>query len=443
MNSSAYIFGQLSSGYTQYPDESTSSLIFQKFYLNAKATTQIAIHRDGDLMYYAYIRKLDTNKYLGLCVLLNGIEATHFDGIFSFFEGVVSNLLTKGYLIKFDEFGNIIPNTERLYMKREEVEIVIATLVHGFDNNRFVFKKLPSINYSVNKDSIKEFTIKDNQEDIIKSSHTNGFTYVYKSEGFNTAQMNSYQGVLSKISKENDSLKKENEQLKDEITKVKQQKKQFQYVILLFIAIIGCCIGIYWLNDSLNSTQNELEEANNTILSKEAVINEKSTEISGLKSQIGELQSSLSNEKKQREKTENELESLRNSISSSIPLLITDIEIANVYNDGTFETNYGNIIYASNSMYLKPRITYTGIRNGDNITLYAKLYGISGTLQKGSSSPNGYTFSSSFTISEGNENTYHMSGWGGSSKGFWSRGTYRYEIWYGNMCLASKTFTLY
>lgn len=443
MNSSAYIFGQLSSGYTQYPDESTSSLIFQKFYLNAKATTQIAIHRDGDLMYYAYIRKLDTNKYLGLCVLLNGIEATHFDGIFSFFEGVVSKLLTKGYLIKFDEFGNIIPNTERLYMKREEVEIVIATLVHGFDNNRFVFKKLPSINYSVNKDSIKEFTIKDNQEDIIKSSHTNGFTYVYKSEGFNTAQMNSYQGVLSKISKENDSLKKENEQLKDEITKVKQQKKQFQYVILLFIAIIGCCIGIYWLNDSLNSTQNELEEANNTILSKEAVINEKSTEISGLKSQIGELQSSLSNEKKQREKTENELESLRNSISSSIPLLITDIEIANVYNDGTFETNYGNIIYASNSMYLKPRITYTGIRNGDNITLYAKLYGISGTLQKGSSSPNGYTFSSSFTISEGNENTYHMSGWGGSSKGFWSRGTYRYEIWYGNMCLASKTFTLY
>ena len=443
MNSSAYIFGQLSSGYTQYPDESTSLSLFQNFYSNAKATTQIAIHRDGDLMYYAYIRKLEQNKYLGLCVLLNGIMATHFEGMFSFFESVISNLVTKGYLIKFDEYGNLISNTERLYMKREEVELVTETLIHGFDNGKFNYTKLPPVDYAVNINSIKEFSIKDNSSEILRSSHTNGFTYIYKSEGFNTAQLDSYQGVLSKISKENDSLKKENCDLKDENTKIRRQKKQFLYVILLCIAVIGCGVGIYFLNDSLNVAQNELELANNTIISKNAVIDEKNTKISEQNSQINNLKTSLADEKELREQTEKNFEEFKNSFSYSIPVLITDIEIANVYSDGTIETNYGSSIYASNSMYLKPQIKYTGIREGESITLYAKLYGISGSLQKGSSSPNGYTFSNSLTISEGNDNVFQMSGWGGSNKGFWSRGSYRYEIWYGNMCLRSKTFTLY
>ena len=134
---------------------------------------------------------------------------------------------------------------------------------------------------------------------------------------------------------------------------------------------------------------------------------------------------------------------MKSSISSSIPMLITDIEIANVYNGGSIETNYGGSIYSSNSMYLKPRITYTGIRTSESITLYAKLYGISGTLQTGNSSPSGYTFSDNVTVSSGSGNTYELKGWGGSNKGFWSRGTYRYEIWYGNVCLRAKTFTLH
>ncbi len=443
MNSSAYIFGQLSSGYTQYPDESASLSIFNSFYSNAKAVTQIAIHRDGNLMYYAYIRKLENSKYLGLCVLLNGVMVTHFDGMFSFFESIISNLVTKGYLIKFDEYGNLIPNTERLYMKREEVELVTESLIHGFDNGQFNYKKLPPEDYAVNKNSIKEFSVKDDTSDILKSSHTNGFTYIYKSEGYNTAQMNSYQGILSKLNKENDSLKKENNELKNENSKIRQQKKQFQYVILLFIAVIGCGIGLLLLNKSLNKTQSELEEANNTISSKDMVINENKTKISELNSQISTLQSSLADETNKRENTEKELDDLRNSISSSFPIIISDIEIANIYSDGSIETNYGSSIYSSSSMYLKPRITYTGIRTGETITLYAKLYGISGSIQRSSSSPNGYTFSNSLIISEGSGNTFEMSGWGGSNKGFWSRGSYRYEIWYGNSCLKSKTFSVY
>ncbi|MBQ0142547.1 MAG: hypothetical protein KBT06_07100 [Prevotellaceae bacterium] len=443
MNSSVYIYGDLSNGYTQYPDEDHSSAIFQKFYTQSKSTTQIAIYRDGNLMYYAYLRKLEHNKYIGLCVLLNGIMITRFESLFSLFEGVISNLVTNGYLIKFDERGNLTANTNKLYMNHEEIDLVTTSLKAGFNNLEASAKRLPPINYAVNNTSVKNFSVEDSEDDILQSSYTNGYTYIYKSKNYNTAAIDSYRGVLSRVSKQNDQLKKENADLIASNEKIKKQKKQYQFIIVLFIAVIGCCCGLFFLNDNLNTTKNELADANNTIEEKNQNIADQRNKISNMTSQINSLQSSLSDEKEKRESAENEMKEFKSLVSSSIPIIITDIEIANVYQNGDIQTSYGGSIYSSNSMYLQPRITYTGIREGESITLYAKLYGISGTLQTGSSSPSGYTFSSSMTIFSGSDNTHVLSGWGSASKGFWSSGSYRYEIWYGNVCLKAKTFTIY
>lgn len=234
MNSSVYIFGNLSSGYTQYPDEESTSSIFQKFYTKAKATTQIAIRRDGNLMYYAYIRKLEQGKYIGLCVLLNGAVLTKFEGLFSLFENVISNLVTKGYLIKYNDSGNLIANTEHLYMNREEIDLVAESLKGGFDSMQSTAMKLPPVNYAISSESVKEFVVDDDAKEILKSSYTNGYTYIYKSKGFNTALMNSYQGVLSRVSRERDELKSRNVNLSLQLSKVKAQKRN-----LIWVSILG------------------------------------------------------------------------------------------------------------------------------------------------------------------------------------------------------------
>ena len=67
MNCSVYIFGELSSGYTQYPEDS-SSHILNRLITNCKATTQLVIRRDDNLMYYSYVRKLENNKYVGISI---------------------------------------------------------------------------------------------------------------------------------------------------------------------------------------------------------------------------------------------------------------------------------------------------------------------------------------------------------------------------------------
>jgi len=244
MNSSVYIFGNLSKGYTQYPDENFSAAIFQKFYTKAKATTQIAIHRDGNLMYYAYIRALEQGKYIGLCVLLNNVVITKFDGIFSLFENVISNLVTKGYLIKFSERGDLIPNSDKLWMNIEEVDLVTESLRAGFDNLQASARKLPPVNYSTSNESTKEFSVEDSNEEILDSSYNNGFTYIYKTKNYNTVQLNSYKGVLSRVSKERDELKSNCVNLSSQLAKAKAQQRNIKWVSLLgaIVLILGVII---------------------------------------------------------------------------------------------------------------------------------------------------------------------------------------------------------
>ena len=215
MNATVYLFGEFNSGYTQYPDDFTTE-IFHSFYTHAKSTTQIAIRRDGALMYYGYIRKLEQARYIGLCAVLNGLMLTRIDGLFSLFENTITALVTKGHLIHFNEHGDIVTNVEKLYMNRDEIDILNESLCAGFNRLANYTEPLPPVNYAISKDSVKDFSVTGNQEDIIKSSHSNGYTYIYKSEGYNTAQLTSYQDVLAKTSREKEELLEKIESQKEE-----------------------------------------------------------------------------------------------------------------------------------------------------------------------------------------------------------------------------------
>lgn len=136
-----------------------------------------------------------------------------------------------------------------------------------------------------------------------------------------------------------------------------------------------------------------------------------------------------------------ESESLVNKLSQEYPMIITDIQIANVYYEGGIETDYGDKIYDYNTMYLRPRIKYIGFVSGTR-ELKVKWYKPDGTISRGSESPDGFSLSSEEYISTGN-NTMTLRSWGNENKGCWDYGTHRIEIWHNNSCLKSKTFTIY
>ncbi len=238
MNISVYLFGEFSVGYSQYPNDYAKT-IFEYFAKNAQATTQIAVHRESDLMYYGYIRKMESGEYLGLCVVLNGKYITQLDGLFAIYEQVIESMVRNGYLIHYGDNGVITSKVGQLYENREEIDLITSNLQAAFDRLEGSSMMLPAVNYGVAKDSVKSFSIQDNVHDIIKSSYTNGYTFIYKSKGYNTAQMNSYRGVIVKKDKRIQELQGECAELKREVSVLKNKQRNTKWVAMLsFVALV-------------------------------------------------------------------------------------------------------------------------------------------------------------------------------------------------------------
>lgn len=125
---------------------------------------------------------------------------------------------------------------------------------------------------------------------------------------------------------------------------------------------------------------------------------------------------------------------------SEVPFIITKMEVANVEYDGTIIQDYGSTIYDFKSKYLQPRITIKTFKTSGSYTVYVRLYKDNVLQRNASSSPENYTFSRSVTLNGNSSQVETLSGWGSKNAGTWTQGSYRFEVWYNDYCIGSKTF---
>lgn len=120
---------------------------------------------------------------------------------------------------------------------------------------------------------------------------------------------------------------------------------------------------------------------------------------------------------------------------------IYSIEIANTFKGAKIQTDYGETIYSSETMYLKPRIRYKSYANR-SYKFDVKWINPDGTTDKGKNSPAGYTQSESYSLSYG-EGTKNLYGWGKKTKGTWKAGKYAIEIWCNGTLLKREEFRIH
>ena len=182
--------------------------------------------------------------------------------------------------------------------------------------------------------------------------------------------------------------------------------------------------------DSCTQQNSKLQQELNTVIQ---VIRIKNDSLQILLAQQNSRQQSVKDCSKEKKKLE--------EISQYCPIIIKSLKVGNIYNDYTVETEFGNILYSSNSMFLSPQIEYIGLKPNQTITLFVKLYENGNLRRNSETSPDGYSYKKDIYISE--EGKSMVLGWGGEKKGNWPKGNYRFEIWYNNVCLKAEDFTLY
>lgn len=425
MNYSLYLFGTNKGTYIQYPSDGEETFL-RPLCANVKGT-QLTVHRKDALTHYAYFRQLgsDSSQVFGICLVTNGVYIKDIKILFQTFDKIFSRIVFSGKILRITGTGKITYLMDNFASDKTSVEQTEVFIREIVKEDLESYATHTRQNYS-GLIATKTIALEERNSEILKAIEQNNVVHIHSNDNANSS-INYVEQTIS-------NLYKENSQLRADYSKLQSQKKQYRNVILLVLAVLACGVGLFFLNGSLNDTKNELSSARSEI-------NELNNKVSNLGEELDNTKTSLKITREERDEAQQKLNDLKDKVGSSMPIIITDIQIANTYNNGDIDTDYGNTIYSSNTMYLKPKISYTGIKTGNNIDLNIKFYTPSG-LSTGSNSPYGYSYSKSMYVYSG-ENTETLSGWGGSSRGHWSSGTYRFEIWYGSVCLKAKSFTIY
>lgn len=281
MNSTIYLFGDFGQGITLYPRDYTKN-IFKEFMSKSNAPTQLIIHRDGAIMNYGYIRKIDGGHIFGICVQINGQYIATIKDLFEIFEDITTNIVVKGEILKFNKNGDIINNISKFSYASKGIEKLINYCQIEFLKMSQFCDTLPNIDYSTSDSNICCFKNTDKIEHIIKSSLKNGYTYVYKEEDYDSLALNGYKSLIYSINKENEENKNKIIELESSLSKLKRQKKQINVVIFLIIAMF---FGILFFLSTIASKNNNIATKQQTI---DAQTSERDRLIDEIDSIVGE-----------------------------------------------------------------------------------------------------------------------------------------------------------
>lgn len=238
LNSSIYIFGSFDNGYSQYPDN-YSKEIFQTFHIQAKAKAQILIHRDRDLMYYGYIRRLDkSSQYIGFCVLLNGLMFSNISTLFNVFENAIAALVSRGDIIAFNDHGEIVSTTGSLAGKQNEVSNITSIIKNGIDGMKANTEALPPVSYNVSITSTKTFKDTDPAAETKQASCKYAYTTILKERDYDSANTRSYYSTLKRLCTERDELREKLGSKNNEIIKLKVKNRNLSWVAILGVIVV-------------------------------------------------------------------------------------------------------------------------------------------------------------------------------------------------------------
>lgn len=440
MNFSFYIFGTPDGRYNQYPDDYIAPVI--KNMCEDIRGSRLVIHREMNLVHYTYFERIDEANFIGFCLIFNNARISKPKAFIGLCRRTIEDIIIpSGKIIRYDAQG-VLRYTIKTFSDNHEEYKKIKTFVekeldgspdaYGIEPLKDIFNGTKTIGVS---------TMDISDEQILELTEKNNTVIINGEEGIEAGYIDK---IISELRENNNSSKKKIEELEAEILKVNRQKKQVGWVALLSVIVFISFIGILLLNSNVLEKESEISALN-------IELSHHKDSLSECISAISELRSDLQAERIKYNKKENELAEVRaalrdaedknNSLKTTYPILITKIDIGNTYYDASVETDFGNTIYSRNTMYLTPRIEYVGINTNSSINLKVKWF-YKNILSRGSNSPEGFSQQQTIAVYNGT-NTRILRGWGNREKGHWESGAYRIEIWYNDICLKAKTFTIY
>ena len=451
MNCTVYLFGEFGLGYTQYPQDGAED-IFRHIASRAEAQTQIAIHRDGNLMYYVYLRRLDEGEghYIGYGFRVEGLLFRDLSPLFDLFGSTFENIVIADRLLTLNMRGHVVANVGLLIEKRQEVERLINQLCNSVLALSSQFIPLPKTIFDHLSTQVWVFGEDADPNDIRKASQMSGYTIVQKGRMQVATDIPVVPVPIPEKKEKEEPEKPEPEKKSDNVKEepitpvVKPARKSGwdgmkTFLLMLLLLSLGGLAYTIWQLKSANQLESEAMSSYNKVKMTNAELHQKVTnletqlEASNLKAQ--ELEKALI-------RRDSVITALRNYYKCNQPLLATILFLTRESPQSQPNTVVGTHIRGSNDLKLQAHVRYFGMEKASiRLTLrwtYPRRVGFFdfGDFSFGTKSHDDVKI---FDIETG-EHQLDFDVWNGDSRNRWEPGKYSVELWSGNECLQRKEF---
>lgn len=289
MNFNFYIFGTPKGRYNQYPDDYIASTLTH-LQENTEGA-RLVIQREMNLTHYVYTERLEDSNVIGFCVVFNNVRILKPKQLVRFFRSIIEkNLIESGKIIKYDDKGKlqyVISSFSECAKENDKIREAINNELenngseYGFEPLKIAYngtKTMDTIDFSAFDSQIVQLTDKHN---TVIVNHKDGIEHGYIPQ------------VISSLREQNLKANDEIRHLQEENAALDKKKKQYRYVVLLSLLIIGCLVGLYLFYNEVNDKAARIADLENTITKKNATIADRDSTIVGLQTSLSDLHSDL------------------------------------------------------------------------------------------------------------------------------------------------------
>lgn len=194
-------------------------------------------------------------------------------------------------------------------------------------------------------------------------------------------------------------------------------------IALGILAVIFCVEFISWRNFYMEKNEDYVQENR----------------------EKNDLNRNLTNLKESFAVTKSSFRSAMGDVADTFPFQITKISLANRRSPSDYISSYGSILYHDKMRYLSGKITCrSNLLSSQYLDLRVKIYKPNGTVFQGSGVKKGFSREVNvFVKSEKGIQEIELGGFGSAYSSSFDSGSYRYEVWYGDVCLGSRKFYIY
>lgn len=236
-----YFFGTLPNGFSSYPTDHTRAF-FEDFLKRSKNQLQIAVHREGSLLYYGYVRKFNSN-YFGICVCIDRIY-NNVSNLFKIFDGVYAEMIKRGDIIKMDANANIDWNIKSYADETVAINEYAKNIINRLNISENNTETLPNVDFSISKNDCLDISLEVTRDEIIDATRHYSNLYIVKTN----AEIERVTGFVHAIEAKNKEIsalktelqnqKEENTDLSEQLTEAKIQQRNLVWVSVLGVVVL-------------------------------------------------------------------------------------------------------------------------------------------------------------------------------------------------------------